>query len=536
MFDYLDKFNNLSPELKKTVSSEEAVNVIEKLEKKFNVDLASVVMRVMTKDINIDSLPLVLFTELRLNQEKAEELFSDLKKQVFYKASDYLGISQEFSPKVEDKLEPSVAKDEDLESSENIENETEESMLPELEQTETQSPNKFQPETQPETIPKPQSESVVEIKTEDLSTKTENEYEENIKNIALNIFVNLNLKFGSEDKIKFLSIIEKHLRGVKDRFAVRQTLTNDKKNGGLALPEEIADDIFSLIKKINTENYQTKKNNIKLEDDILTKINKLSHGQSSVEADYKLLAKEDFSHQIEAPSDILIGPPKNSLSDNLSDTTDTDSAPELKNPPLPEGIFDLEEDDKLEEDNLEEDSKGELFPVTSMEINSNLTPVSKIESLKPEIEAPAIKTESEIEKNIPAPIKPQGRINMTVGENGKIKMSDIKKVKVTNPVEELKYLDLTNFRRLDQDPTQAFDKIKQKLKVLENVDYSKMLEGIRAWRQSPVNRLYLKIFLRASNEGLGVDQIIEDLKKTNQDYLNREEIEALIKFNKSLVF
>lgn len=532
MFDYLDKFNNLSPELKKTVSSEEAVNVIEKLEKKFNVDLASVVMRVMTKDINIDSLPLVLFTELRLNQENAEELFSELKKQVFYKASDYLGISQELNPNLEDELEPNVVEDEGPESSENIENEIKENMLPELEQTETRSPNKFQPETQPETISKPQSKSVVEIKTEDLSTETENEYEKNIKNIALNIFVNLNLKFGSEDKIKFLSIIEKHLRGVKDRFAVRQTLTNDKKNGGLALPEEIADDIFSLIKKINTENYQAKKSNIKLEDDILTKINKLSHGQSSVESDYKLLAPEDFSHQLEAPADILLSSPVDSLPDNSADTTDTDFALEPKNPPLPEGIFDLEEDNKLEKNNKE----GVLPPVSPTEIDSGLASASKIEPLKPQIETPVIKTETEAKKSISTPSKPQGLINMTVGENGKIKMSDIKKVKVTNPVEELKYLDLTNFRRLDQDPTKAFEKIKQKLKVLENVDYGKMLEGIKAWRQSPVNRLYLKIFLRASNEGLSVDQIIEDLKRTNQDYLSRAEIDSLIKFNKSLVF
>ena len=59
MFDYLNKFNSLSDDIKKAVDSDEAVKVIEEIEKKYKVDLASLIMRVTIKEINIESLPLV---------------------------------------------------------------------------------------------------------------------------------------------------------------------------------------------------------------------------------------------------------------------------------------------------------------------------------------------------------------------------------------------------------------------------------------------------------------------------------------------
>ncbi len=130
----------------------------------------------------------------------------------------------------------------------------------------------------------------------------------------------------------------------------------------------------------------------------------------------------------------------------------------------------------------------------------------------------------------------QKKSNISFNKNGKVQMADVKRIKITGPIDELKYMDLVNFRRLSSDPTEAFKRIAQKLRVLEEIDYSKMLEGIKAWRQSPVNKTYLKIFFRASNEAINIDQVIEDLKTSGQDYLTREEIEALIKFNKGLVF
>ena len=63
-----------------------------------------------------------------------------------------------------------------------------------------------------------------------------------------------------------------------------------------------------------------------------------------------------------------------------------------------------------------------------------------------------------------------------------------------------------------------------------------MIEGIKAWRQSPVNRLYLKMFFKASNESLSLDEVIEHFRNNNDDYLTREELDTIIKFNRELTF
>ena len=115
-------------------------------------------------------------------------------------------------------------------------------------------------------------------------------------------------------------------------------------------------------------------------------------------------------------------------------------------------------------------------------------------------------------------------------------MTDVKKVKIMSPVDEIRYLDLVNFRRLSKDSKEALEKIREKIKALESLDYSKMIEGIKAWRQSPVHKLYLKIFLDAGNRGVGVDQIIAELKSYGKEFLSKEELEAIVEFNKTLRF
>lgn len=92
MFDYLNRFNDLSSDLKSSVSSPEVLKVIEELESEYGVELASLIMRVMVKDVSVEMLPLTLFTEFRLGQEKSESLARKLENKVFSRAGDYLGI------------------------------------------------------------------------------------------------------------------------------------------------------------------------------------------------------------------------------------------------------------------------------------------------------------------------------------------------------------------------------------------------------------------------------------------------------------
>lgn len=445
MFDYLDKFNNLSSELKSAVSSPVVVSHIDELEKRYQIDLASLIMRIMIKEININNLPLILFTEFGLNKNEINDLIEDLKNKVFFQVLDYLGIE------IESEMEEVFSQNEDIEKEEA--QEVEELRLP--------------------------------VNQGILENYQKNEYNYKIKNWIEEIIKILNLKFTDEDKKnKFISTLEKYLRGIKSRYSVREIFIANKDSGGFGLADKMVDNIFMIAQKIREKEDREIKSNFKIEDDVLSKINKLGHGKISSKIEPLMLPAEDFSYELPSP--------------------------------------DRELNEKSQELPMVIPEKEELV------IEKIEPPIIKEETIKKMTESFSVPKK---ETNTA-----QKKSNVSFNKNGKVQMADVKRIKITGPIDELKYMDLVNFRRLSSDPTEAFKRIAQKLRVLEEIDYSKMLEGIKAWRQSPVNKTYLKIFFRASNEAINIDQVIEDLKTSGQDYLTREEIEALIKFNKGLVF
>ena len=104
------------------------------------------------------------------------------------------------------------------------------------------------------------------------------------------------------------------------------------------------------------------------------------------------------------------------------------------------------------------------------------------------------------------------------------------------PIEELQFFDIINFRRLSKDPIEATTKIFNKIKFLEKEGYDKMVSGVKAWRQSPVNRLYIKIGQEAIAKGMTIKEAAADHQKNNHEYLKIEEIEAIVNLNSKLVF
>jgi len=93
MLSYLDKFNNLDPELRDRVSTDAVVAAMEEIENKYGVSLASVVMRVMVKEISIVDLAKYFVFEYGLDGHTADELVEELKEKVFVGVADYLGFA-----------------------------------------------------------------------------------------------------------------------------------------------------------------------------------------------------------------------------------------------------------------------------------------------------------------------------------------------------------------------------------------------------------------------------------------------------------
>jgi len=96
MFDYLKQFKSLPKELREKISSPVAMKTLSDLEEKYKVNLASTVMKVMVKKININNLASHLVSEFSLNPENANKLSEELKEKLFFTVSGYLGITPSF--------------------------------------------------------------------------------------------------------------------------------------------------------------------------------------------------------------------------------------------------------------------------------------------------------------------------------------------------------------------------------------------------------------------------------------------------------
>lgn len=177
-----------------------------------------------------------------------------------------------------------------------------------------------------------------------------------------------------------------------------------------------------------------------------------------------------------------------------------------------------------------------VLPVQPTATASQTTPVSQatqpVAPATPVAVKPAAAPQpAAVPKPAPQPIN-----NLRKTEAGKIKMDDIKAApRVFTPVDELLYMTLKNFRNLDADPWQAIAKIKEKLKVLQSEDYGKMVAGVKAWRLSPVNKMYVSLCQEALRQGKPAQEILQQ-QLSSGNSLTEQEFEAIIKLNQDLKF
>lgn len=137
-----------------------------------------------------------------------------------------------------------------------------------------------------------------------------------------------------------------------------------------------------------------------------------------------------------------------------------------------------------------------------------------------------------------APVTPPAAPAMPSGQlPARPTVSDVKFVhKLTGPVEELRALQVKDFRRLSKDPREATLKIKDKIDLLEDTQsFEVKTQGIKAWQDSEVNKLYLDI-LRKSLEGKPVNDVIAEREAKGEPTLNKAEFDAVMELNRKLRF
>ena len=300
---------------------------------------------------------------------------------------------------------------------------------------------------------------------------------------------------------RFKSILSTYLKGIRNKIDARAAFAKPVSQGGLNLSAEEAARVFKVCdsQKFKSIDVVLAAPTVKeMLPPPVTKLDKLidSAEKSAVAGEYNL-KQALASGQVKKPAALDLA-------------HELEAADKILDLPLPEKIAAV---------NLTPKAVKMVVPPTA-KIVPPLAPPAPIAA-----------------KTAPVARPLAGNRPVAAPAGGKPKIQDIKPMpKVMGPTEELQFLDLVNFRRLGQNPAETTAKIFSKIKLLERDGYDKMINGVRAWRQSPVNRLYIRLGQEALAKGVTLQETIDARQKANQEYLKMEEIEALVSLNSKLVF
>lgn len=342
-----------------------------------------------------------------------------------------------------------------------------------------------------------------EIKVEEASAPKANPYNQEIDAVIRATIIEMNLNLALDLAERLTSALNLYWRDVRNKIDTRALLAKTVETGGFALSDQIIDALLNVLdKKKGTANGKKQAEIKKPNSGVLEKIGQLAKDSARYESDYNLASILDTKHEISGGLDLSheIAPvkpvapvlPKAEIKPDLSAVIEKEPAKPVVPPVVP-------------------------APIVAPTITPVVAPVP----------APIVKPQPAVSAS---PVKP------VENKPVKPKVEDIKPVRIMNPIDELRYMDLVNFRRMSKDADDITKKIKSRIKLLEGEDYEKGLAGTTAWRQSPVNKLYLKIINSSLSEGKTIPEIIDGLKSKNQDYLTLAEVEAIISLNSELKF
>ncbi len=312
------------------------------------------------------------------------------------------------------------------------------------------------------------------------SSAIANPYDQEIEAAIRAAIVEMNLNLSPESGEKLVATTKLYWREVRSKIDTRSVLVKPTTDAGFSLSEAAADGFLKSIDTKKAAMISRKQASIKKpESGVLAKLGELAKSATRNESDYNLASLLDTKHEIKGGLDL----------------------------------------------------KHEIAPVKPVVPTVPVAPAAPI--------APSIPVPPVVVKAAPVVVPPVVRpvVPVKPAENKvKPRLEDIKPIRIMNPIDELRYMDLVNFRRMAKDPNDITKKIKSRIKLLEGEDYEKGLAAVTAWRQSPVNKTYLKIINNSMSQGVPIKQVITALMNQKQDYLTPEEVEAIITLNSELKF
>ncbi|MFZ5391229.1 MAG: hypothetical protein ACOZAJ_03080 [Patescibacteria group bacterium] len=132
---------------------------------------------------------------------------------------------------------------------------------------------------------------------------------------------------------------------------------------------------------------------------------------------------------------------------------------------------------------------------------------------------------------------PQDKTKPVFQPKPKPQLNDVRAPsKTLGPLDELRVLNLVDFRRLAPKPIEALRKIQGKIELIGETSIGKRIEAIRSWQSSEVYRNYLSLGRLSIEQGKPVSQIIAEQSQNGQPCLNEEEFQSIVDLNEKLRF
>ncbi|MEA2088630.1 MAG: hypothetical protein U9O55_02205 [Patescibacteria group bacterium] len=485
----LQKFEQLSEEKKRFLSSPMVLSSLEEVEKKYKIKLALILMEVAVDKNKADNLANFLENRLALEKNIAFQISRELEESIFRE----FNIISDF--KNERQAEPAVVsrkimkvKDEPIK---NINIKSEEKIATDRKQDE---------------IEKKENE-IKELKSVFIkSVDWEREAEKIISRLDINFKKDLL-------KNRFKYIIISAIKGVRSQIDFKDILRRRENEAGMEFSGEIVDKILSVVKirkqKIENGDGLEKQKQEKIKDQAI---------------------EEKYDLPLVSKSGKITPDAENK---NIDNVVINDKKQKILSPPPPAVI---------KQDSIENKSKKEEQSIDRVldkkqgkddQLRQPVDGGKKIEDKK----EPAKKRESFMDflfsKSQKKDIKPKIFEKKEIKDVGKIISVD-EKSKLVGPVDELSELTIKDFRSWSENPYEAIKKIKEKINILVKESLEKGSLGMKAWKKSEINKIYLDILHNAIIKRKQVDDIIEEMKNEKKQILTLEEFEAIEQLNREL--
>lgn len=355
-----------------------------------------------------------------------------------------------------------------------------------------------------------------------------NTLEEKLRVLAEEVIKKHNFSFKDEvGKRRFINLFVSHLKDVRNVVEVRETLLKPITSGGLGLPVDKTEQVIKIIEDAKSEFESRIKNH---ESTQVADI-KPQTEQQKMQSELDKLMREDMPVAIN-PAIKPVGPqvvlPKSDKIGELNPKSEILNPKEVQNKnesstftPLVSGV--VAQATKTEEKPLSEDKFKNWREEMLKEIAKAVPP------------PPSLATgQSPIVPNVSPVVR-----NQESGINNDIRpqLTDIKAPPRTlGPLEELKSLNLVDFRRLDSSPVEALNKVRAKIDLIGETSVSRRVEAVRSWQASPVYQLYLKLGRASIEQEKSIVEIVASLQGRGEPTLSEAEFNAIIDFNQKIRF